>query len=33
MPMAQKKKVLIMNIKKTLKLIEQTAKLKVIGIR
>ena len=28
-----KKKVLIMNIKKTLKLIEKTAKLKVIGIR
>ena len=28
-----KKKVLIMNIKKTLKLIEQTAKLQVIGIR
>ena len=28
-----KKKVLIMNINKTLKLIEETAKLKVIGIR
>ena len=28
-----KKKVLIMNIKKTLKLIEKTAKLHVIGIR
>ena len=33
MPMAPKKKVLIMNIKKTLKLIEKTAKLQVIGIR
>ena len=28
-----KKRVILMNIKKTLKLIEKTAKLKVIGIR